>query len=172
LERFESRYKTDLGNDLGNLVSRLFHMITTYENSKVPKIIINEEFEQKIRLNFETAKQKVMEHFNRYQFNQGLEQIFVFIRSINKYADERTPWKLAKSDLKEDQDKLKTCLGEMVESLRLAIQMLAPVMPGVHKKVNELLGLPECENWETDLHWDHRLEGKSLREKTILFPRD
>ena len=42
----------------------------------------------------------------------------------------------------------------MVESLRLAIQMLAPVMPGVHKKVNELLGLPECENWETDLHWD------------------
>jgi len=26
--------------------------------------------------------------------------------------------------------------------------------------VNELLGLPECENWETDLHWDHRLEGK------------
>ena len=172
LERFESRYKTDLGNDLGNLLSRLFHMITTYENSKVPRVILNEEFEQKLRLNFETAKQNAMEHFDSFQFNQGLEQIFVFIRSINKYADERTPWKLAKSDLKEDQEKLKTCLGEMVESLRLAIQMLAPVMPGVHKKVNELLGLPECENWETDLHWDYRLEGQSLGEKTILFPRD
>ena len=42
----------------------------------------------------------------------------------------------------------------------------------LYKKVNELLGLPECENWETDLHWDYRLEGQSLGEKTILFPRD
>ena len=57
-----------------------------------------------------TAKAKSMEHFDTFQFSQGLEQIFVFIRSINKYADERTPWKLAKSELKEDQEKLKTCL--------------------------------------------------------------
>jgi methionyl-tRNA synthetase len=60
----------------------------------------------------------------------------------------------------------------MVEALRLAIQMLAPIMPGVHKKVNDLLGLPVCENWERDLKWDFRLEGCSLGEKIILFPRD
>jgi methionyl-tRNA synthetase len=60
----------------------------------------------------------------------------------------------------------------MIESLRLAIQMLAPVMPGIHKQVNELMGLPECGNWETDLQWDFRLEGSSLGPKTILFPRD
>jgi methionyl-tRNA synthetase len=101
-----------------------------------------------------------------------LEQIFIFIRSINKYADERTPWKLAKSDSNEDRQKLKTCLGVMVESLRLAIQMIAPVMPDVHKKVNQLFGLPACDNWETALEWDFRLEGKTLGEKIILFPRD
>jgi methionyl-tRNA synthetase len=172
LERFESRYKTDLGNDLGNLLSRLFHMTTTYENGVVPRVELNEEFEQKLKANFEAAKVKSMEHFDTFQFSLGLEQIFIFIRSINKYADERAPWKLAKSELKDDQEKLKTCLGVMVESLRLAIQMLAPIMPGVHKKVNELLGLPVCENWETDLQWDFRLEGCSLGEKTILFPRD
>jgi methionyl-tRNA synthetase len=172
LERFESRYKTDLGNDLGNLLSRLFHMTTTYENGVVPRVELNEEFEQKLKSNFEAAKVKSMEHFDTFQFSLGLEQIFIFIRSINKYADERTPWKLAKSELKDDQVKLKTCLGVMVEALRLAIQMLAPIMPGVHKKVNELLGLPVCENWETDLQWDFRLEGSSLGEKIILFPRD
>ena len=125
LERFESRYKTDLGNDLGNLVSRLFHMATTYEQGIVPEVELNEEFEQKLKANFEVAKEKTMERFNSFQFNQGLEQIFIFIRSINKYADERTPWKLAKSDESEDRKKLKTCLGVMVESLRLAIQMIA-----------------------------------------------
>ena len=30
-ERFESRYRADLGNDLGNLVSRLLHMTAAYE---------------------------------------------------------------------------------------------------------------------------------------------
>ena len=172
LERFESRYKTDLGNDLGNLVSRLFHMATTYEQGIVPEVELNEEFEQKLKANFEVAKEKTMERFNSFQFNQGLEQIFIFIRSINKYADERTPWKLAKSDESEDRKKLKTCLGVMVESLRLAIQMIAPVMPGVHQKVNELFGLPVCDNWEDALVWDFRLEGKTLGEKVILFPRD
>ncbi len=172
IERFESRYKTDLGNDLGNLLSRLFHMIATYENSIVPKVELNEEFEQKLISNFEIAKNEAMDRFDSFQFNQGLEQIFMFIRSINKYADERTPWKLAKSEIAEDRVKLRACLGVMVESLRLAIQMLAPVMPGIHEKVNKLLGLPVCKNWEADLKWDFRLEGMTLGEKTILFPRD
>ena len=112
-----------------------------------------------------------LDFFNSYQFNQGLDQIFVFIRAINKYADERRPWKLAKSDDELDSQKLKTCLGTMVESLRLAIQLLAPVMPDVHGTVNGLMGLLPCENWEKDLNWDFRLEGKTLGKKPILFPR-
>ena len=78
IDRFDSRYRTDLGNDLGNLVSRLFHMITTYENSVVPEVTINEEFEIKIKNLFEETKSKVLELFDKYQFNQGLDQIFFY----------------------------------------------------------------------------------------------
>ena len=172
VERFESRYKTDLGNDLGNLVSRLFHMIEVYEGGVVPEVELNEEFEQNIRSNFEKTKSEVLKCLDLFQFNQGLNQIFVFIRSINKYADERTPWKLAKSDDPKDRLLLKTCLGVMCESLRLAIQMLAPILPEVHSRVNQLMGLPPCESWETDLCWDFRLAGQKLEKKIILFPRD
>ena len=172
VERFESRYKTDLGNDLGNLVSRLFHMIEVYEGGLVPEVELKEGFEQIIRSNFEKTKTEVLKYFDLFQFNQGLNQIFVFIRSINKYADERTPWKLAKSDDSKDRLLLKTCLGVMCESLRLAIQMLAPILPEVHSRVNQLMGLPPCESWETDLCWDFRLAGQKLEKKIILFPRD
>lgn len=172
LERFESRYKTDLGNDLGNLVSRLFHMIEVYQQGLVPKVELNEEFEIKIKSIFEHTKENVMKHFDSFQFNQAIDQIFLFIRSINKYADERTPWKLAKSDDVTDKVKLKTCLGVMCESLRLAIQMIAPILPEIHLKVNTLMGLPECKSWEADLFWDCRLEGKKMGKKIILFPRD
>ena len=37
-ERFESRYRADLGNDLGNLVSRLLHMTAAYEEGIVPAV--------------------------------------------------------------------------------------------------------------------------------------
>ena len=38
LDRFESRYRADLGNDLGNLLSRLLHMTRSYSNGVVPKV--------------------------------------------------------------------------------------------------------------------------------------
>ena len=172
LERFESRYRADLGNDLGNLVSRLLHMSATYEGGVTPEVSLNEGPEKKIGLLWESTKEEALKFFLEYQFNQGLERIFSFIRGINKYADERTPWKLAKSDAPEDRQALRTCLGTMIEALRLANALLAPVMPSVHAAINERLGLEPCCNWKEDLSWDHRLSGKKLGEKTILFPRE
>jgi methionyl-tRNA synthetase len=172
LERFESRYRADLGNDLGNLVSRLLHMSATYEGGVTPEVSLNEGPEKKIVLLWESTKEEALKFFLEYQFSQGLEKVFSFIRGINKYADERTPWKLAKSEAPEDRQALRTCLGTMIEALRLANALLAPVMPSVHAAINERLGLEPCCSWKEDLSWDHRLSGKKLGEKTILFPRE
>ena len=60
----------------------------------------------------------------------------------------------------------------MIEALRLANALLAPVMPTVHEKINERLYLDPCSVWSDDLSWDHRLAGKKLGEKVILFPRE
>ena len=171
-ERFESRYRADLGNDLGNLVSRLLHMTATYEQGITPTVDLDEEPEQKIIQLWDSTKDAVMDCFSTYQISQALDKTFAFIRGINKYADERTPWKLAKSEEAEDRKALRTCLGTMIESLRLANTLLAPVMPSVHEKINDRLGLSPCVLWKEDLVWDHRLAGKKLGEKTILFPRE
>ena len=171
-ERFESRYRADLGNDLGNLVSRLLHMTAAYEEGIVPAVELEEEPEKKIQELWRSTKESVLDGFSVYQFSQALDKTFAFIRGINKYADERTPWKLAKSEEAEDRRALRTCLGVMIESLRLASGLLASVMPVVHEKINDRLGLAPCALWEDDLLWDHRLAGKKLGEKTILFPRE
>ncbi len=172
LERFESRYRTDLGNDLGNLLSRLLHMTATYEEGITPEVCLDEEPEQKIRGLWERTKEETLDCYSAYQFSQGLDKTLSFIRGINKYADERTPWKLAKSDAPADRQALQTCLGTMIEALRLANALLAPVMPTVHEKINERLYLDPCLAWSDDLSWDHRLSGKKLGEKMILFPRE
>tara|TARA_B100000212_G_scaffold41627_1_gene26928 strand:+ start:3621 stop:5147 length:1527 start_codon:yes stop_codon:yes gene_type:complete len=172
LERFESRYRADLGNDLGNLLSRLLHMVARYCDGLVPEIKARGEPEEKIYQLWEKTKSSVLNDFSSYRFNQALDQLFSFFRSINKYADERSPWKLAKSEKHEDVEFLHTSLACMVEALRLGNVFLAPVMPEVHLRINERLGLPACLAWKQELEWDDRLQGKKLGHKTILFPRD
>lgn len=171
LERFESRYRADLGNDLGNLVSRLLNMCKNYFDSIVPERQNEDLPETNLYKRWEQTKQEALKYFDEYQFSQGLERVSEFIRAINKYADERLPWKLAKSSEEADQRNLQTCISTMVEALRLANSLLVAVMPGIHAKINERLGIEATESWEKDLVWDNRLGGKQLKEKIILFPR-
>ena len=172
LERFDSRYHSDLGNDLGNLLSRILNMTARYCEGKVPAATILEKPETDLGNLWDEAHVEARELFNEYKFNLGLERIFVFIRGINRYAEERSPWKLAKSAAVEDRAKLETSLAFIVEAVRLGVALLAPVMPGVNDQVNKLLGISATTLWEEDLVWDHRLAGNTLGPKTILFPRD
>ena len=125
LERFESRYRADLGNDLGNLLSRLLHMVASYEDGITPEVSLDEEPERRIRELWESTREETLSGFEKFRFNQGLDKTFSFVRGINKYADERTPWKLAKSEEAADRQALQTCLGTMIEALN-KIDLLDP----------------------------------------------
>ena len=98
LERFSSRYKGELGNDFGNLVSRLLHMCHQYFEGTAPEPELNEELEKKLQTRWEEVSAKTLDLYQTYHFHQALEETIGFVRAINKYADERAPWKLAKSD--------------------------------------------------------------------------
>ena len=172
LPRFESRYRADLGNDLGNLVSRLLHMIRKYSSGRVPEVSLNEKCETSLQTNWEKTRENVMEAFDGNRFSQGLDQLFGFFRLINKYAEERSPWKLAKSEKEEDQRALYTSLSVMSEALRLGNVLLQPIMPMTSEKINRLFGLPNVVCWAEELDWGERLTGKEVGEKQILFPRD
>ena len=169
LERFESRYRADLGNDLGNLVSRLLHMCASYFDSIVPKHHEAEEPEVNLMERWEETHRVCVENFEKFQFSQGLESLSAFIRSINKYADERVPWKLAKSTEEKAIVNLQTCISTMVEALRLANSLLVAVLPEIHAKINNRLGLKPTEHWRDDLVWDYRLDGGKLKEKLFCF---
>ncbi len=172
LERFSSRYKGELGNDLGNLVSRLIHMCHQYFDGIAPEQELQEDLEKNLQTRWNEACSKTLEHFNSFQFQLGLEETVGFVRAINKYADERAPWKLAKSDTAQDQKALATSLATMLEGLRLANELLAPVMPGTHAKICQCLGQEPAEIWSGRLDWGERLARVELGQKMILFPRD
>ena len=171
LELFMSRYKSDLANDLGNLVSRALNMIGRYCEGTVPAASLEEEPEKELRALWEETRKSSAELYADMQFHVALEKTFAFIRAINRYAEIRAPWKLAKSDDDADRKRLETALATLAEGVRLSVVLLKPVMPGTAERVYRLLGLTEVREWERDLEWASILEGKKVSAPEILFPR-
>lgn len=171
LELFMSRYNSDLANDLGNLVSRLLNMGGRYTGGKVPEASLFEAPEKALQEHWSSVRDELIPLFEDFQFHKALDRIFGFLSGINRYAETRAPWKLAKSDATEDQEALKTSLATMAEGIRLAVVLLTPVMPDIASKVRQLIGAPAIERVAGELDWGQSLAGANLGEKTILFPR-
>jgi len=171
LDLFLSRYNSDLANDLGNLVNRTLNMTGRYLNREIATQADGDALEQEVRENWTRTRDEVIGLYGEFQFHTALDRTFAFIKSINRYAEQRAPWKLAKSDDPADRELLGTCLAVMAESLRLATALAAPVMPGIAEKVAVLLGHERVASWQEELKWSSVLSGKTLGESTILFPR-
>lgn len=171
IDLFLSRYNSDLANDLGNLVSRTLNMGGRYCEGVLPKVSLDEEPEQNLRNLWNETRDQAVELYEGMQFHSALDRAFTFIRAINRYAEVRAPWKLAKSKDPQDRAALETSLTNMAEALRLAVTLLAPVLPNVAVRVLELLGADPATNWKDELQWSHQLEGRKLAAPVILFPR-
>ncbi len=171
LELFNSRYNAELGNDLGNLVSRFLNMTARYAEGKVPAQEVIEEPEQNVIDSWATARKSFEDQFAKFGYNRGLEALFEFIRGLNQYVGIREPWKLAKSEDPADAPKVTSSLAIIGEGLRLSACLLTPVMPEISAKILELVGSEACDVWDDRLDWGTSLEGATVGEKTILFPR-
>lgn len=177
---FLSRYQSDLANDLGNLVSRTLNMTARYASGIVPAASVVEEPEAAVHAAWQRAHAEVLELTGELQFHLALDRIFGFLRELNRYAETRAPWKLAKSAEPADRARLETSLATLAEGLRLAAGALAPVMPETATKIYRLLGLGDGAGvvhqgpvglWTEVLTWSSVLEGRTVGAQEILFPR-
>jgi methionyl-tRNA synthetase len=121
---------------------------------------------------WENLKSDIFELYDTFQFHKALERIFSFIAELNRYAEVRAPWKLAKSEDSENQLRLSTTLATMSEGLRLASILLQPVMPQISEKILNSLGQNSVELFDEQLQWGNKLSGSAFGEKSILFPKN
>jgi methionyl-tRNA synthetase len=171
VELLNNRYKNDLGNDLGNLVNRLSNMVTRYANGRIPEAKVVEDKEVALRSLWEKTHQSVLEAFDQLHFHVALERIFHFISAINRYTEERAPWKLAKSSDPSDLLLLQTTLAHMAEGIRLASLLLQPVLPTSTANILQSLNVTDNSWNPNNLLWSSSLVNKTLKSIAILFPK-
>ncbi len=163
-EGFINRVNTDLTNDWANLVSRTTGMIEKYFSKSFQDAGLYTEKEQDIQNGYLELEKKVLDNFDQYQFNRGLEEIFEFINRLNRYIVDAQPWNLAK-----DQNNLPRLAGVLKTLARAILSvntLLSPVLPETTAKVRAIFNSVDLE-----LGWKKLPEAFAINPGEQLFPR-
>ena len=168
-ELFAARYRSDLSNDLGNLLSRVVSMVERYCGGVIPAAKVNEPLENDLKSLAEKTISDVRGRCLHYDFSAALEAVFSLVRAANRYLECRSPWKLAKGG-EEDLAAMKTSLAVAAECLRICAALLIPTMPAATGKIFDQLGSASAADW-LELKWDNSLAGKCVSKGPVLFPR-
>src|SRR3954452_6170624 len=159
----ESRYDAELRNQYGNLASRTFGLVSQYRDGVVPSA----EVDPQLAGEFGDLSERVCAHFDAVEPTQALGAVWDLIRRLNQYVQERAPWKLAKNDGAAAE--LDSVLYTLVEGLRVAALLSAPVLPETSERLLAALGHADLSLGSARLG---AVEGGTqLGELAQLFPK-
>ena len=129
---------SDLANIYGNLVSRTVAMSQKYFDGIIENGGVEEEVDADLKAVVTGAYQKVSDKVEQYKVADALQEIMAIFRRANKYIDETMPWALAKDESK--QDRLKTVLYNLAETIVIGTTLMENAMPTLAKEVYAQFG--------------------------------
>lgn len=137
--RFINVLNADLANDLGNLLNRTINMVKKYCGGLIPAISSNDIPDANPLKTLGTRLGSEVENaYNNLAFNRACDEVMALVRACNKYIDEQAPWTLYKQGNRLVVEQI---LYAVLESVRLAAYLLAPIIPNISNEVYAQLGL-------------------------------
>ncbi len=160
-EKFKESYNAGLANGLGNLVSRVLKMSTTYFNGEVAEIVpgglpmkntfpeaggsveiegwpLSYYIEQNITPKYNKG-------FETFDLRESMDAVWDLVATLDKYVTDYEPYKL----IKIDAEKTKAVIWTLLYGISEISKMLTPFMPETSDKIKNLLGATYENNGES-----------------------
>jgi methionyl-tRNA synthetase len=163
LDSLHERYEKELGNDLGNLLSRTTAMLVKYRDGRIPPA---ESLLEPATL--DELRATVAGKLDVFDITGALDAIWDLVRQLNKLVTDTKPWELAKDEA--NAAKLDRVLYTLADGLRAVAVALAAYLPETSPRILDALGQAD------DLAWESVAVGKTvpadgLEAAQPLFPR-
>ena len=165
-ERFESTYTSFLANGFGNLLSRSVSMAIKYFDG-VPQGPTDDALQTLC----DDVVAQASAAYDALEITDGLCAAWRIVRECNEQIQAREPWKMAKDEAQRPA--LAGFIYGLLESLRIAAALIAPVMPGKCAAMQDALGAgADRERTGPALfRWGGLVPGSPLSKPAPLFPQ-
>ncbi|NCT00182.1 methionine--tRNA ligase [Candidatus Parcubacteria bacterium] len=131
VEKFKDAYNANLANGIGNLVSRILKMVTSY--SVIFEFPDREDSLEEIQK--EESFQEYREALESYDFNKAMDFIWKEVGDMDEFIAKEQPFK----KIKEDEDTAKEDLAKLLLNLWYVSILLEPLLPNTAEKIQEHL---------------------------------
>ncbi len=129
-EGFKDAYNAGLANGLGNLAARIMQLAQTH-------------LPEPVKLEWKPFPKEFVEAMDAFEINKATEYVWNRISALDHKITETAPFKV----VKEDVQKGKTIIAELLVELAFIDQMLEPILPATSKKIIEaIMGNYKPEN--------------------------
>jgi methionyl-tRNA synthetase len=134
LDNFRERYERELGNDLGNLLSRTTAMIARYRDGALRRAPGPGVFDA------DALRQAVVERLDRFEITGALDEIWQAVRRLNQHIEANAPWELAKYPARSGA--LDEVLYDVADGLCAVAVAVSPYLPETAPTILAALGQP------------------------------
>jgi methionyl-tRNA synthetase len=165
IDGLHERYERELGNDLGNLLSRTAAMVARYREGVIRAAARRDS---EVAGALASLGPDVAMRLDAFDVTGALERIWDVVRALNRYVEATAPWRLAKDPARSEE--LDAVLYDLVDGLRAVAVALYAYIPTTAEAILDALRLPHELAWErvaTGLTGD--VEG--IEPVQPLFPR-
>ncbi len=168
-ERFETRYNSELANNLGNLVNRTLSMIGNYREGIVPNYDGFHLTEADADLRSDAVVEEYRAAVEQFAPHLALQAVIKFCQRANQYVQETAPFEL-KKDLAQAK-RLDVVLGLLAETVRRLSVLIQAALPFTAAKIQAQLQLPVGPRRIEEALYGNSLRGHLIGKPQPLFPR-